>query len=75
MKNKNTLSRVTMEPDVEAFAALWPALKRIRMGKKLKRWGHQLCFSGKLMIDDDVRHRRVRKPVLRFVAVRKAALN
>ena len=64
-----------MEPDVEEFAALWSASKRIRMGKKFIRWGHQLCFSGRLMLDDDARRRRAPKPVLRFVAPRITVLN
>jgi hypothetical protein len=73
--NRNPLTRVTMEPDVEKFASLWPANKRIRLGKKFKRWGHQLCLSGEIMLADDARRHQRPKPVLRFFAGRQLRQN
>lgn len=71
---KNQLCRVTLEPELEAVAALWPAQKRVEMGRKFARWGRQLKLSGKIM-QIDARGRDVRPPVLKFLALRKAVLN
>ena len=65
---------VTLEPELEEIAALWPAAKRFEMAEKFRRWAWQLKVSARVMVRNSA-CRNCPKPALRFVAPRKAALN
>ena len=41
MKTEKKFCRVTLEPELEEIAALWPAAKRFEVAHKLKRWAKQ----------------------------------
>jgi hypothetical protein len=66
--------RVKLEPELEAVAGEWSEAKRRALARKLRRWAHQLEVSAAIM-ELDARRRNGRRPVLRFVAPRQAALN
>jgi hypothetical protein len=66
-------SRVTLEPELQEIAALWPPAKRLEAAAKMLRWARQLKVSAFIMLRDA-------KPFPRRLAVptlphRKAALN
>jgi hypothetical protein len=64
--------RVQLEPELEAIAAFWPASKRFEMSRKFGRWARQLRVSGFILFQDA---HPISRPVMRFVALRKAGLN
>ncbi len=72
--DKKKICRVTLEPELEEMAALWPAAKRFEVALKLKRWAKQLKISAQIMISDG----RGQKPRVSSVPAlprRKALLN
>jgi|GEM_PF-1768441 len=74
MKDEKKYCPVTLEPELEEIAALWPAAKRFEMAEKFRRWARQLKVSGRIMVKNE--SCRICPPrALRFVAPRKAALN
>jgi hypothetical protein len=64
--------RVQLEPELEAIAAFWSASKRFEMARKFRRWARQLRVSGFILFQDS---HPISRPVMRFVALRKAGLN
>ena len=65
--------RVTLEPELEEIAALWPAAKRFEAAEKMRRWARQLTVSAKIMcMDATPSPRRRGVPVL---PRRKSVLN
>ena len=73
MKSEKKYCPVTLEPELEEIAALWPPARRFENARKLRRWARQLEVSGMVMINAgraSVRRRGV--PVLPH---RKAVLN
>jgi hypothetical protein len=76
MKTEKKFCRVTLEPELQEIAALWPAAKRFEVAYKLKRWAKQLKISAAIMASDgrgaQQGPRRSSVPVL---ARRKASLN
>ena len=66
--------RVKLEPELEAVAGGWSEAKRLALARKLRRWAHQLEISAAIM-ELDARRRSAHRPVLKFVAPRKAGLN
>lgn len=52
MKTEKKFCRVTLEPELEEIAALWPAAKRFEVADKLKRWAKQLKISALIMASD-----------------------
>lgn len=65
---------VTLEPELEEIASLWPAAKRFEMARVFKRWSRQLNISAKIMVSGS-RGRIFPRPSLPKVARRKASLN
>ena len=65
--------RVKLEPELEEIAAFWGPVHDLAMAAKFERWVRQLRMRAKITLSD--RNRSKRKPELRFVAPRKAALN
>jgi hypothetical protein len=74
MKTEKGSARVKLEPELEEIAALWPAAKRFEMARKFGRWSRQLRVSAKIM-SADARGGNTRRRTLKFVGLRKAALN
>jgi hypothetical protein len=74
MKTDKKFCRVTLEPELEKMAALWPAAKRFEVAQKLNRWAKQLRISALIMASDGrgPGRRQVSVPVL---PRRKATLN
>jgi hypothetical protein len=66
--------RVKLEPELEAVAGGWSEAKRLALARKLRRWAHQLEISAAIM-ELDARRRNGHRPVLKFIAPRKAVLN
>ena len=66
--------RVKLEPELEAVAAGWSAAKRLALARKLRRWAHQLEISAAIL-ELDAHRQGAHRPVLKFVAPRKAGLN
>lgn len=52
MKTEKKFCRVTLEPELQEIAALWPAAKRFEVAHKLKRWAKQLKISAAIMASD-----------------------
>jgi hypothetical protein len=67
------MTKVTLEPELQAIAAIWPAAKRFEVAHKLGRWSHQLKVSARIMIKNASPSPRPR--VLPRIARRKARLN
>jgi hypothetical protein len=65
--------RVTLEPELEEIAALWPAAKRFEAARKLRRWARQLAVSAMVMVNDA--RPSPRRPGVPTLARRKAAWN
>ena len=65
---------VTLEPELEEIAALWPALKRLEMARKFLRWHRQLKVSGKIMLKS-VPGPTCPRRALQFAGPRSKALN
>lgn len=74
MKTEKKFCRVTLEPELQEIAALWPAAKRFEVAHKLRRWAKQLRISALIMASDGrgQNHRPASVPVL---SRRKATLN
>lgn len=74
MKTDKKFCRVTLEPELQEIAALWPAAKRFEVAQKLGRWAKQLKISALIMASDGRGSgpRRASVPVL---PRRKAVLN
>ena len=72
--NTEPESRVKLEPELETVAAGWSEAKRLALARKLRRWAHQLEISAAILALD-ARRRNAHRPVLKFVAPRKAGLN
>jgi len=71
--NAGIAKRVTLEPELEEIAALWPAAKRFEAAAKMRRWARQLTVSAKIMcMDASPSPRRHGVPIL---PQRKAVLN
>ena len=73
VKLENAYCPVTLEPELEEMAALWPAAKRFEMAQKFRRWARQLKVSG-LIMTRAASHGNPPASMPR-VALRKAALN
>jgi hypothetical protein len=74
MKTGKKFCRVTLEPELEEIAALWPAAKRFEVAGKLKRWAKQLRISAQIMASD-VRGQNPRPASVPSLPRRKAAWN
>ena len=75
MKTEKKFCRVTLEPELQEIAALWPAAKRFEVAHKLKRWAKQLKISAAIMASDG-RAAQARRPAsLPVLPRRKANLN
>jgi hypothetical protein len=75
MKAEKKFCRVTLEPELQEIAALWPAAKRFEVAHKLKRWAKQLKISAAIMASDG-RAAQARRPAsVPVLARRKAVLN
>ncbi len=64
---------VKLEPELEAIAAGWPALKRFEVARKLARWSRQLHISGRILLRDAAAPRPPAR--LRPIHSRRQALN
>jgi len=73
IKIQDTYCPVTLEPELEEMAALWPAAKRFEMAEKFRRWARQLKVSGLIM--SRASSRGPQPASMPHVAPRKAALN
>jgi hypothetical protein len=67
-------SRVVLEPELEAMAALWPPAKRLEMARIFSRWARQLRVSSFIMTTD-ARGRVFPRPSLPKIPRRKMVLN
>ena len=66
-------TRVTLEPELQEIAALWPPAQRLEAAEKMHRWARQLKISALIMLKDSrPKPRRRGVPVL---PPRKALLN
>ena len=74
MKTEKKFCRVTLEPELEEIAALWPAAKRFEVAHKLERWAKQLRISALIMASDG-RGQNRRSASLPVVSRRKSILN
>jgi hypothetical protein len=74
MKTDKKFCRVTLEPELQEIAALWPAAKRFEVALKLKRWAKQLRISAQIMASD-VRGQNPRPASVPSLSKRKAAWN
>jgi hypothetical protein len=74
MKTNKKICRVTLEPELEEMAALWPAAKRFEVALKLKRWSKQLKISAQIMVSDG-RGQKPRAASVPALPRRKALLN
>lgn len=68
---------VSLEPELEEIAALWPPVRRLEAAAKMRRWARQLEISARVMVsrarpDGGGRNRRRPLPV---VARRKLMWN
>lgn len=72
IKNEDAYCPVTLEPELEEQAALWPAAKRFAMAQKYRRWARQLKVSATIMSRASGPGT---PPSMPRVAPRKAALN
>jgi hypothetical protein len=52
MKTEKKICRVTLEPELQEIAALWPAAKRFEVAFKLRRWAKQLRISALIVASD-----------------------
>ncbi|MGA2243777.1 MAG: hypothetical protein ABSH48_02160 [Verrucomicrobiota bacterium] len=71
-KAKAAKHRVSLEPELEEIACLWPPAKRFEMARKFRRWARQLRISGIILFHDSHPGSR---PALRFLSRRTAPLN
>jgi hypothetical protein len=74
MKTEKKFCRVTLEPELQEIAALWPAAKRFEVAHKLKRWAKQLKISALIMASDG-RGQNPKPASLPALPRRKAVLN
>jgi hypothetical protein len=74
MKTEKKFCRVTLEPELQEIAALWPAAKRFEVAFKLKRWAKQLRISALIMASDG-RGQNRRPASVPNLPKRKAVLN
>jgi len=74
MKTEKKFCRVTLEPELQEIAALWPAAKRFEVAHKLKRWSKQLRISALIMASDG-RGQNRRPPSVPVLSRRKMTLN
>jgi hypothetical protein len=75
MKTEKKFCRVTLEPELQEIAALWPAAKRFEVAHKLKRWAKQLKISAAIMASDGRAAQAPRPSSVPALARRKAILN
>jgi hypothetical protein len=75
MKTEKKFCRVTLEPELQEIAALWPAAKRFEVAHKLKRWAKQLKISAAIMASDGRAAQARRPSSVPVLARRKAVLN
>jgi hypothetical protein len=75
MKTEKKFCRVTLEPELQEIAALWPAAKRFEVAHKLKRWAKQLKISAAIMASDGRAAQTPRPSSVPVLARRKASLN
>jgi hypothetical protein len=75
MKTEKKFCRVTLEPELQEIAALWPAAKRFEVAHKLKRWAKQLKISAAIMASDGRAAQAPRPTSVPVLARRKAGLN
>ena len=73
IKIENAYCPVTLEPELEEMASLWPAAKRFEMAQKFRRWARQLKVSALIMSRASSPGKQ--PPSMPRVALRKAALN
>jgi hypothetical protein len=66
-----TRIRVTLEPELEKRAALWPPAKRRKAASVYARWAKQLRLSAAIMERDEAKPR----PSFKALAARHQALN
>ena len=74
MKTEKKFCRVTLEPELQEIAALWPAAKRFEVAHKLRRWAKQLKISALIMASDG-RGQNPKPASLPALPRRKAVLN
>jgi hypothetical protein len=72
MNNEQKSCRVTLEPSLQAQAALWSPAKRIEMARKLERWARQLIISAAILQADSA---PPTPPRLKRLPIRKLRLN
>ncbi len=76
MKTDKKFCRVTLEPELQEIAALWPAAKRFEVAQKLGRWAKQLKISALIMASDGRGRGQSRRPAsVPSLPKRKASLN
>jgi hypothetical protein len=75
MKAEKKFCRVTLEPELQEIAALWPAAKRFEVAHKLRRWAKQLKISAAIMASDGRAAQGPRPASVPVLARRKASLN
>jgi hypothetical protein len=75
MKTEKKFCRVTLEPELQEIAALWPAAKRFEVAHKLRRWAKQLKISAAIMASDGRAAQAPRPASVPVLARRKASWN
>lgn len=75
MKADKKICPVTLEPELEEIAGMWTGVKRLETARKWKRWVRQLEVSAVIMIRRNAQHHTCRPRTLKYVGIRKAALN